>query len=268
MPKELLLIVASQGVILGKINELIAGNLSNFTMYYTYYSYETNKGINGLGYIGCRKLKNAPTPHEEDYFGTPSSPKNLDFKNNKNKAKIILGIFDTKEEALAHEVYLHEIWDVKNNPHFANASNQTSKKFTGSTPWNKGISLPYQVWNKGKTLNKLSKEQREKISRSCKGINTYKRSEKTKAKMSKNRANKSPWNKGKKGPEPANKGKKIKNSIRGKKFKFINLKSKIIVEETVSQMAFIYGGSRTGYSRVARKKQTVCNGWKLYDNQQ
>lgn len=99
-------------------------------MYYTYYSFETNKGIDGLGYIGYRRLKNASNPEEENYYGTPKSIKSLEFKNNKNKNKIILGVFETKEEAIEHEIYLHQLWDVDNNEHFANAAKQTSLGFS------------------------------------------------------------------------------------------------------------------------------------------
>lgn len=138
--------------------------------YYTYYSYETDKGIDGLGYIGYRKLKDADTPQEEDYFGTPKSPRNKDFKENENKAKIILGEFETEEEAIAHEIYLHELWSVDTNPHFANMAKQTSKKFYCSDPWNKGIKLPYDVWNKGKTgLQSHTDEWKHEASERSKG---------------------------------------------------------------------------------------------------
>lgn len=65
----------------------------------------------------------------EDYYGTPKSPRNKEFKNNPHKDKIILGVFETQEEAIAHEIYLHKLWDVDKNPHFANQAKQTSTAF-------------------------------------------------------------------------------------------------------------------------------------------
>jgi len=86
--------------------------------YYTYYSYEEW----GRGYIGSRECKCLP---EEDvkYFG---SYRNKTFKPTQ---KIILGTYDTREEALTTEIILHEFYDVANNPHFANRAKQTSTKF-------------------------------------------------------------------------------------------------------------------------------------------
>lgn len=131
------------------------------TIYYTYYSYENNKGIDGLGYIGYRKLKDAETPELEEYYGTPSSPKNKFYKDKKNKSKIILGVFDNKQDAVDHEIYLHALWDVKNNEHFANLANQTHDKFSYSAS---GPDSPRY----GKTF-KLSEETKQKISDSLKG---------------------------------------------------------------------------------------------------
>lgn len=100
------------------------------SIYYTYVSYETDKSLfEALSYVGYRKLKDAPTPEEEDYFGSPKSIKNLAFKNNPNKAKVILGKFDNKKDAIAHEIYLHKLWDVDNNPKFANMAKQRSNGF-------------------------------------------------------------------------------------------------------------------------------------------
>lgn len=86
--------------------------------YYTYYSYEEW----GMGYIGSRGCECLP---EEDirYFGS--------FKDNSFSPtqKIILEIYETREQALEAEVILHDFYDVSNNPHFANKSKQTSTKF-------------------------------------------------------------------------------------------------------------------------------------------
>jgi hypothetical protein len=86
--------------------------------YYTYYSYEEY----GRGYFGSRGCECLP---EEDinYFGSFRD------KTFKPTQKIILGIYETREEAYADEIILHDYYDVANNPHFANRANATSTKF-------------------------------------------------------------------------------------------------------------------------------------------
>ena len=90
--------------------------------YYVYYSYEPW----GRGYIGRRECSCLP---EEDtnYFGSFYD------KTFKPSEKIILGVFDTREKALAAEVELHFFYKVNKNPHFANLSRQTSIGFSGGS---------------------------------------------------------------------------------------------------------------------------------------
>jgi len=209
--------------------------------YYTYYSYEIDKGIDGLGYIGYRRLRDAPTPEEEDYFGTQKSPKNKAFKDNPNKSKIILGVFETRKEALAHEIYLHELWMVDRNDHFANQSRQKSKGFTP----------PLVPWNKGKPH---SSKTRKNISKAKKGKPT--------------------WNKGKKtGQKVWNKGVDYKDNPQyvGEKLNWINEKTKeIILNASVKELcemkpelrATDLYGVKTGRLKHTKK-------WKIItDNQQ
>lgn len=86
--------------------------------YYTYYSYEEW----GRGYIGSRGCECLP---EEDikYFGSFKE------KSFRPTQKIILEIYETREQAIEAEVILHDFYDVANNPHFANRAKQTSTKF-------------------------------------------------------------------------------------------------------------------------------------------
>lgn len=92
--------------------------------YYTYYSYEEW----GKGYIGSRGCECLP---EEDvkYFG---SFKDKSFRPTQ---KIILEIYETREEAIEAEIILHDFYDVANNPHFANRAKQTSTKFYYIVPF-------------------------------------------------------------------------------------------------------------------------------------
>lgn len=85
--------------------------------FYVYYSYEPW----GRGYIGKRECLCLP---EEDakYFGSFTD------KTFKPTEKIILQTFDTRKDAYIAEVKLHQFYDVKNNPHFSNKSNQCLDK--------------------------------------------------------------------------------------------------------------------------------------------
>lgn len=253
------------------------------SIYYTYYSYETNKGIDGLGYIGYRKLQDAPIPELENYFGSQVSPKNKEFKENPNKAKIILGIFDSKEKALEHEIKLHELWDVGKNPHFANQAKQTSTGFSNEKPWNKGKELHYNVWNKG--INRTLKEK-EKISNSCKGRmhseeslekisiankgKTYSKDRNKKIGETNSRIQKGriPWNKGRK----TGKNKKEEGDFFGEKFNYINLKTGQKEENiTVSEMIHKYNNlKKNGLYRLNFGKFNTYRGWIIEksDNQQ
>ena len=84
---------------------------------YVYYSYEPW----GRGYIGVKFNSN---PEDDNYYGTFYD------KSFKPTEKIVLGIFNTRGEALAAEVALHEFFTVDSNPHFANQSRQLTTKFT------------------------------------------------------------------------------------------------------------------------------------------
>jgi hypothetical protein len=94
--------------------------MSNDTIknYYVYYSYE----LWGRGYIGKRECMCLP---EEDvkYFGSFTD------KTFKPTEKIILETFNTREEVYESEIKLHNFYDVKNNPHFANRTNQFATKY-------------------------------------------------------------------------------------------------------------------------------------------
>lgn len=95
---------------------VINGKMSNDNKkkyFYVYYSYEPW----GKGYIGKRECWCLP---EEDvkYFGSYTD------KTFKPTEKIILEIFDTRKDAYIAEAKLHQYYNVKNNPHFANKANQ------------------------------------------------------------------------------------------------------------------------------------------------
>jgi hypothetical protein len=92
--------------------------------HYVYYSYEEW----GRGYIGKRSSK--VSPDEDRYMGSFRD------KTFNPTQKIILGIFNTAEEALENEILLHNFYDVAKNPHFANQAKQKSSGFC----WNGSLS--------------------------------------------------------------------------------------------------------------------------------
>lgn len=100
-----------------------------------HYTYQITNKESNQKYIGSRKSKLKP---EEDlgikYF--TSSKDTLfreDFKSNPDKyISKVLNVFETREEALEHEIELHEKFDVAKNHEFYNLSKQTSKGFTTS----------------------------------------------------------------------------------------------------------------------------------------
>jgi hypothetical protein len=90
--------------------------MHNRKYFYVYYSYEPW----GRGYIGKRECWCLP---EEDvkYFGSFYD------KTFKPTEKIILETFDTLDEVYEAEIILHNFYNVKDNSHFANKSNQNTK---------------------------------------------------------------------------------------------------------------------------------------------
>lgn len=253
------------------------------SIYYTYYSFETNKGIDGLGYIGYRGLKNALTPEEEEYWGTQTSPKNREFKDNPCKDKIILGIFETKEEAIAHEIYLHTLWSVDSNAHFANQAKQTSEGFSSSDPWNKGTKGMQEAWNLGiprteeekenigapRRGKQISEKTIEKITNAHIG---KKLPEETRNKIGETNSikqkGKTPWNKNRK----TGKNRKEENEFLGEKLNFKNKNLGYFEENiTISEMVLKYKNLKKP-GLYLLKSQRVYNykGWVICndDNQQ
>ena len=119
--------------------------------YYTYYSYEEWS----RGYIGSRECECLPE-NDIGYFGSYTD------KTFNPTQKIILGIYETRKEAFAAEIILHDFYDVANNPHFANRSKLTTTKFYPSKESaSKGGKI---VREQGLGIFGLTKEERSKNS--------------------------------------------------------------------------------------------------------
>ena len=76
----------------------------------------------GQSYIGVRSCGGSPKD-DTDYLGSSNYTPEGDV------TKCILAVFPTREDAVSHEVSLHEFYDVAVNPSFWNRAKQTSTGF-------------------------------------------------------------------------------------------------------------------------------------------
>lgn len=102
--------------------------------HYTYLIQNLDKTMNYIGSRSCKCL-----PIEDCYWGTskhlPWGKKGSKQDQSSQAIKTILQVFKTKQEALEHEIYLHNKYSVHTNENFWNQAKQTSTKFdtTGKT---------------------------------------------------------------------------------------------------------------------------------------
>ena len=115
--------------------------------HYTFYSYEQW----GRGYIGSRSCRCNPE-QDINYFGSYTD------KAFSPTQKIILELHNTAKESLEAETALHNLFDVANNPHFAN------KQANRNTSVVRGKNHP----NYGKKFPPHSAEHKRKISEGVK----------------------------------------------------------------------------------------------------
>lgn len=150
-----------------------------------HYTYKIHYS-DGKYYIGVRSCKCKP---EEDtkYKGSSKyTPNHLFVK------KEILQVFQTRKEAVEHEIYLHDFYDVAVNIHFYNQAKQTHTSFdrTGThqseehkekrlSPL-RGRTYPAEA---ARAISKYKKERFKRL-KEVQGF-TYKHSEETKQKIAK-----------------------------------------------------------------------------------
>jgi len=92
-----------------------------------HYTYELQNKDDGLKYIGVRSCR---CPIKEDSY--MSSSKWATKQYLANCTKKILKTFSTRKEAVEHEIYLHNKYDIAVNPHYFNQAKQTATKFDQS----------------------------------------------------------------------------------------------------------------------------------------
>jgi len=123
-----------------------------------HYTYMITNTLNDMQYIGVRSCD--CEPNEDQYW---SSSKYLKEDITKfgieNFTKQILNIWNTREDALEHEISLHEQYNVSTNKLFYNKSKQTSVGFDTT-----GMPGPCNMLGK-----KHTEESKQKMSKSKKG---------------------------------------------------------------------------------------------------
>lgn len=123
-----------------------------------HYTYIT-RAKDGRYYIGVRSCE--CNPKEDFYMGSHTDTSYFPTR------KRILSTFDSREEALEHEIYLHELKDVAVSSKYANRAKQTSTGFStfGVMP---SLETRERI-SKIKRGRSHSEEHREKISESKRG---------------------------------------------------------------------------------------------------
>jgi hypothetical protein len=126
-----------------------------------HYTYIT-RAIDGRYYIGVRSCECDPIddPYMGSYTDTSYSP----------TRKRILSLFDFREDAEQHEIYLHTLRDVAINPRYANKAKHTSTGFsTFGTSLSNEHRKKLSEAKKDKKRKPFTDETRRKISESSKG---------------------------------------------------------------------------------------------------
>ncbi len=187
--------------------------------HYTYLLEVTQPTDVRTKYIGVRSCK--VKPEEDNYYGSC-----IDFLEWQKQygidkiTKTVLGWWPSREQALKHEILLHDIFDVASNPEFWNKAKQLSTGFdlTGTKQTqehkSKRIRAGQQHWNYGKSA---SEETRKKMSKSRSGANNamYGKpvSDERKRKIGEAQKGEKSWRYGKKFPEMAE---KLSKMLKGK----------------------------------------------------
>jgi predicted GIY-YIG superfamily endonuclease len=133
-----------------------------------HYVYLLENKVNGMYYIGVRSCKG--TIWDDAYMG---SSKHMTQEDKDNCNKIVLKRFDSRKDAVAYEVEMHDKFDVANNAMFYNKAKQTTTGFdTGgvkvehSKEHKEYLSKARREYNKkyGNPGTSASEETRKKLS--------------------------------------------------------------------------------------------------------
>lgn len=225
----------------------------------------------GKYYIGVRSCTKEPKD-DTSYIGSS--------KHTPNKLvllKEILSTFKTRKEALQHEIYLHNQYDVANNDMFYNKAKQTSIGFdtTGTKLTEEHLkkvsnSLKNRVFTEehkqkialASTGRKKSIEERKKLSDSKKGVSTGPRTEETKLKISLANIGTEPWSKGKSFDNDYITDKYSSRVKYTEKFNWLNIKTLEEKTATCQEMGLLIGKKKSRFFILLMKgerKSHYCN---------
>lgn len=204
-----------------------------------HYTYEITY-TNGKKYIGVRSSKVEPTL-DTKYVG---SSKVTD--NSKIYTKIILKQFNTRQEAIAHEMYLQRYNNVVQNKQYYNMSIQTSIGFdvTGSILSDEHkhkISIATAKASKAKWTEEL----RNKVSILKAGVPHGPMSQETKDKIKLANAGQESWSKGIKFEQDYILDKYNSRVVYKEKYNWINKETNEEKYATCQEMGLMYGTKRS-----------------------
>jgi hypothetical protein len=158
-------------------------------------------------YIGVRSC--AAYPEDDPYMGSCKPLKLWVVKNPGAYEKLVLASWPTREAALRHEIYLHELFDVARNPECWNTAKATSTFFDVT-----GMKRPQEFRDKVSrrmSARVVSETTKKRISAAIKGRTPPNKgvpmTESAKAKLSASKTGKPGANKGR--PVPAEVREKI-----------------------------------------------------------
>lgn len=208
-----------------------------------HYTYILLDPESDMKYIGMRSCK--CKPDEDAYMGSSYA---MTIEDKRKCDKLILEEFETREEALQHEIRLHEQFQVHVNPEFWNLAKQTSTKFVSNR---KGCKLTEEHKRKcsealkGRKMPKFTEEHRQKISAARTGT---KASYELRKKLSEMR----------KGENNSN----FKHSTI-----YVWYKEGVRYVGTISELANTYGiKDKTCLYATIKGKTSTGNGWMILEN--
>ena len=235
-----------------------------------HYTYMSIDPVDGRKYIGSRSCKCLP---KEDikYFGSYRD------KSFKPQEKIILKIFNSREEAFKHEIYLHFILDVAVSNKFANRARITTTGFTWAGQHHSNETIEkLRITSKNmnqETRAKISQKNKNKKLSSwhaqlLKDINTgAKRSLETREKIREKALGRKVSAQTRQKISASSKGKWINRPDQSKTLTLQNTKTKEIKYfESQKEAVRTLGLHQAAVNRVYTGKQHSTGGWVLYKN--
>jgi hypothetical protein len=135
--------------------------------YKYHYTYRITNIVEKKYYYGVHSCDCLP---KEDigvkYFSSTKPEFVKDQKQNHQNYKYkVIKIFKTRKEAVEHEIFLHNKFEVGKNPKFYNGAKQTSTGFdrTGTKASEKTIALQKEIQNKPEYKNKIKSKLYDRL---------------------------------------------------------------------------------------------------------